>query len=100
MTPPATDLKPLHDAIRRCDLMNSWADGLFVGTTDEGKQRAEEKRQEADQAYIRMMKSAKNHGSAGYRDWAIGKALGIDLAGTKTDYRTRASNRRRNKGLS
>lgn len=93
------DLKPLNDQIQQRRLMEYWADGLFVETEEEGRERAEEKAEEAKAAYTRMMQSPKNDNSDKYRDWALGKALRINLSGTKTGYRTQASNRRSNRGL-
>lgn len=91
------DLKPLHNTIRNRGLMESWADGLFVESEEEGKKRAEAKAEEAEQNYIRMMQSPKNDDSVSYQTWAIAKALGIQAP--KTGHGNTGSSRRGNKGL-
>ena len=94
------NLRPLWKEIRQRDLMQFWADGLFVKSEEEGSERAKRRAAEVETAYVRIMSSQKNDGSFNYQQWALGKALGVDINGTKTGYRTTTSNRRLNRGLS
>ena len=94
------DLRALWREIYQRQLMQFWADGLFVKSEEEGNERAQRKAEEAKTAYARIMSSKKNDGSFRYQQWALGKALGVDINGTTTGYQTKTSNRRRNRGLS
>lgn len=85
------DFSPFEEAIIKNNVRSRWRDSLFA-TNDHDRDAIEANEYlQAKFAYIQMMNSDKNDCSEAYRQWALGKSLGI--APTKAGYRSSVDGR-------